>query len=163
MKSHVKGEGGFTLVESMIAMFILLVGLLGLAQVLTFGVIASKAYGRDAGLATAAARSKMEELMGLQFTDSTTNLTTNPPFSAGGTGLTEGGSIYPATSVNGYSDQLDSAGRRTGTPTAAEYLRQWRIVDDSATLKTISVSVRSIKSFRFGVPPSTTLVTHKSP
>jgi prepilin-type N-terminal cleavage/methylation domain-containing protein len=162
MKSHLKSTSGFTLVESMIAMFILLVGLLGLAQVLTFGVIASKAYGRDAGQATIAARDKMEELMELQFTDTTTNLTTNPPFSANGVGLTPGGSIYPADPVSAYSDKLDSAGNRTATASAVDYLRQWRIVNESATLKTISVSVRSTKSFRFGVAPSTTLVTHKS-
>jgi Tfp pilus assembly protein PilV len=163
MKSPLKDESGMTLVESMMAMLILLVGLLGLAQVLTFGVIASKAYGRDAGQATAAARDKMEELVGLQFADTTTNLTTNPPFSSGGVGLTAGGSIYPANPVDGYSDQLDSSGNRTTSASAVEYTRQWRIVNDSATLKTISVSVRSTKSFNYGVAPSTTLVTHKSP
>jgi prepilin-type N-terminal cleavage/methylation domain-containing protein len=163
MKIRLKDESGMTLVESMIAMVILLVGLLGLAQVLTLGVIASKAYGRDAGLATAAARDKMEELVGLSFDDTSTNLTTSPPFSSNGVGLTAGGSIYPADPVAGYSDQLDSSGSRTSTASAAEYVRQWRIVNDSATLKTISVSVRSAKSFRYGTAPSTTLVTHKSP
>ena len=163
MKTHLNDESGLTLVESLIAMLILLIGLLGLAQVLTISVMASKAYGRDAGLATAAARNKMEELIGLQFSDTTTNLTNSPPFASNGVGLTAGGSIYPADPIAGYSDRLDSTGARTTTASAVEYVRQWRIVNDSVTLKTISVSVRSTKSFNYGVAPSTTIVTHKSP
>lgn len=163
MKSHMKDESGMTLVESMMAMLILMAGLLSLAQVLTFSLIASKSYGRDAGQTTAAARDKMEELVGLQFGDTTTNVTNNPPFAANGVGLTQGGSIYPADPVNGYSDRLDSSGNRTASSSATAFIRQWRIVDDSATLKTISVSVRSGRSFQYGAVPSTTLVTHKSP
>ena len=163
MKSHLKDESGMTLIESMVAMLIMLVGLLGLAKVLTFCVIASKAYGRDSGQATAAAHDKMEELVGLQFSDTTTNLTNNPPFSASGVGLTAGGSIYPASPVAGYTDQLDFSGNRTTWTSTAAFTRQWSIVNDSANLKTISVSVRSNKSFKYGVAPSTTLVTRKSP
>jgi prepilin-type N-terminal cleavage/methylation domain-containing protein len=75
-----KEQSGMTLIESMIAMLILLVGLLSIAQVLTLSIIASKNYGRDAGKTTASARDKMEELSGLNFTD---------------VRLTAGGSIDP--------------------------------------------------------------------
>ncbi len=147
MSSDLKDQSGMTLVESMMAILILLVGLLGLAQVLAFDVIASKTYGRDAGKTTASARDKMEQLTGLQFSDAA---------------LAAGGSIYPSDPVNGYVDYLDLTGGATAASSAA-YTRQWKVTNVSATQKTIMVSVTSQKSFRYGVAPSTTLVTVKTP
>lgn len=150
-----------TLVESMIAILILLFGLLSLAQVLAFSLMASKTYGRDAGKTTAAAHDKMEELTGLRFSDTTTNVTAAPPFPANGVGLKEGGSIYPSEPVAGYSDYLNVAGARTAASSAA-YRRQWQIINESATCKKIIVTVNSRRSFRNGTAPSTTLVTQKA-
>jgi len=161
MKRNLKDESGMTLIESMIAMVIMLAGLLILAQVLAFSVIASKTYGRDAGQTTAAARDKMEELMSLRFADTTTNVTTNA-HTSDGKGLLAGGSIYPAGAVDGYTDHIDFNGTRTAAG-ASEFVRQWMIADDSASLKTISVSVRRVKGFNYGVAPSTVIVTHKAP
>ena len=161
MKKQLKDESGMTLIESMIAMVIMLAGLMVMAQVLAFSVIVGKTYGRDAGQNTAAARDKMEELMGLQFADTTTNVMIDA-HTSDGTGLLAGGSIYPSGAVAGYSDRIDFQGNRTDSGTA-EFIRQWRIVDDSATLKTISVSVRSARSFDYGIVPSTIMVTHKTP
>jgi Tfp pilus assembly protein PilV len=162
MKSDLKNECGMTMVEAMMAIVILLVGLLGLAQVLAFSVIASKTHGRDAGKATAAAQEKMQELVALQFTDMTSNLTVSPVASTGGTGLTAGGSIYPSTPTNGYADYLTVAGSRTTSGSSA-YTRQWQITNTSANLKTITVSVTSTKSFAMGTAPSTVLITQKAP
>ena len=134
-----------------------------MAQALAFSVVASKTYGRDSGLATASAHDKMDELIGLAFDDTTTNLTTNPPYASNGAGLTAGGSIYPADPVAGYSDTLNIAGARTTSAADVAYTRQWQIIDESATSKKILVSVRSNKSFKYGIAPSTTLVTQKTP
>jgi type II secretory pathway pseudopilin PulG len=162
MNGHLKDECGMTLVESLMAIVILLVGLLGMAQVLAFSVVASKTHGRDSGKATIAARDKMEELSGLQFSDTTTNVTVNAPFPANGVGLTAGGSIYPANPAAGYSDYLNFTGGRTSSGSPA-YTRQWQIINDSANVKRIIVSVTSNRSFRYGTAPSTVIVTEKTP
>ena len=162
MTQETKNEAGMTLVESMMAIVILLFGLMTMAQVLAFCVMGSKTHGRDSGKATASAHDKMEELMGLQFADTTTNVTVAPPYPATGVGLTAGGSIHPSTPVTGYADYLDAAGART-TSGAALYTRQWQIVNESATSKRIMVSVRSNRSFRVGIAPLTVLVTQKTP
>jgi Tfp pilus assembly protein PilV len=162
MNRGLKDESGMTLVESMMAIVILLVGLLTMAQVLAFGVIASKTFGRDAGKTTASARDKMEELTGLRFSDTTTNVTVTPPYPTNGVGLTAGGSIYPSSPVAGYSDYLDMLGGRT-PGTGAAYTRQWQIINDAANVKRIIVSVTSNKSFKYGTAPSTVIVTQKTP
>ncbi len=157
-----KNQAGMTLVESMMAIVILLFGLMTMAQVLAFCVIGSKTHGRDSGKTTASAHDKMEELIGLEFTDTTTNVTVAPPYPTTGVGLRAGGSIYPSTPADGYVDYLDAAGTRT-TSAAALYTRQWQVVNESATSKRITVSVRSNRSFRVGVAPLTVLVTQKTP
>jgi Tfp pilus assembly protein PilV len=161
MNRQMNDENGMTLVESMMAILILLFGLLSMAQVLAFCVMGSKTYGRDAGKTTASAHDKMEELSGLRFADTATNVTVAPPYPANGVGLTAGGTVYPATPVAGYSDYLNTTGNRT-TAASAAYVRQWQIVNESATTKRIIVSVRSSRSFRNGTAPSTTLVTKKT-
>jgi prepilin-type N-terminal cleavage/methylation domain-containing protein len=163
MRSNIKkNENGMTLVESMIAILILTVGLLTMAQVLAFSIMASKTHGRDAGKTTAAAQEKMEELVGLRFSDTTTDVRVSPSNLTGGTGLTAGGSVYPSDPVQGYADYIDLTGNRISDSDAA-YTRQWQITNNSATLKTISVSVTSNKSFQYGTAPSTVLITQKAP
>ena len=164
MRRNLSDESGITLVESLIAILILLVGLLAMAQALTFSVLASKTHGRDAAKATTSANDKMQELTSLQFNDVTTNVAVNPPYPATGNGLAAGGSIPPAGPVAGYVDYLDSAGGRT-TAGNALYTRQWQVIDDpsGAELKRIIVTVTSNRSFRVGTPPSTTIVTEKTP
>jgi prepilin-type N-terminal cleavage/methylation domain-containing protein len=155
-------DRGMTLIETMMAMLILLVGLLSMAQVLAFSVVASKTYGRDATKVTAYAHDKMEELTGISFADTTTNVTVNPPYTTNGLGLTAGGSIPPSAPVAGYADYLDISGIRTASGNAG-FTRQWQVINDSANVKRIIVVVTSNKSFRYGVAPSTTVVTEKIP
>jgi Tfp pilus assembly protein PilV len=162
MLKKLSEERGMTLVETMIALMVLLFGLMAMAQVLAFSVVASKTYGRDATKTTAFARDKMEELESLSFTDVHANVTVNPPYPTNGVGLTAGGSVPPAASVAGYCDYLDSAGVRT-TSAAALYTRQWQILADATNIKRIIVAVTSNKSFRYGTAPSTVLVTQKTP
>ena len=155
---------GLTLVETLIALVILSAGLLSLAQVLAFSVAASKTHGRDATKATASAHDKMEELIALQFDDTSTNLTVAPPFTNDGAGLTAGGSIPPAEPVEGYVDYLDTAGNRINDANAA-FTRQWQIIDDAggADMKRIIVNVTSNRSFAIGERPTTTILTEKTP
>ncbi len=164
MHTKTTGESGFTLVETLVAIAILVSGLLAMAQVLTYSVMASKTYGRDAAKATAAAQDKIEELTGLDYGDTTTNLTVNAPYTADGAGLAEGGSIAPAAAEDGYADYLDAAGTRTAAGDAV-FTRQWQIIDDATgtEVKRILVSVTSDRSFQVGEAPNTVLVTEKTP
>lgn len=164
MRKKMFDESGLTLVETLIAILILLAGLLSMAQVLAFTVVASKTHGQDSAKATAAAHDKMEELTNLRFDDTTTNITVDPPYTSDGTGLADGGSLPPSTPVTGYVDYLDTSGARTTSGDAA-FTRQWQIIDDPSVsnLKKIIVTVTSNKSFQMGEAPSTTLVTEKTP
>ncbi len=165
METKLKNESGMTLIESLFAMVIMVLGLVTMAQVLAFCVVAGKSYGRDAGQTTAAARDKMDELMGMRFSvDPATNVVTVATALSTGNNQSAG-SIYPDAPVSGYSDRLDSYGAKAGADLAESeisYIRQWKIDNDtSGTFKTISVSVRSNKSFKYGTTPTTVMVTNK--
>ncbi len=148
MSRDVQSESGMTMVESLIAILILLAGLLTMAQVLAFSVLASKNFGRDSGKATILAHDRMERLTGLVYTDAQLNA---------------GGSVYPVDPVTGYSDNLKADGS-LATSGISYYTRQWQIIDRTTPQrKTIIVSVRSNKSFQYGTTPSTTLVTEITP
>lgn len=135
MNKRIKEESGITLVESMLAILIMLVGLLTMAQVLTLSVVASKTFGRDAGKTTAFARVQMEQLAGLPFAS-------------------------PQLTAGTYNDALNLDGtiNTTGSPA---FTRNWEVTD-LGNIKRIVVSVTSTKSFKFGEPPSTTMVTEIS-
>jgi len=90
------GEQGFSLVETLIASFILMFGLLGLASLLSYSVAANLENKSDAFATTLAVR-KMEELKG-------------QPSSAladGGCTLNSSGEIdFSATAAGGYSQTV---------------------------------------------------------
>ena len=161
-QTRLQQEKGFTLVETLIALVILSFGLMALAQVLAMTLLMNKNNGRDASKTVALAHDKMEELGSLNFTDTATNLTANPPYPTNGVGLTAGGSIAPAATVDGYVDYLDDGGSRT-TAASAAFTRQWQIISDTANLKRIMVSVASNKSFKYGTAPVTVTVTYHGP
>jgi hypothetical protein len=162
MQQDWQGEDGSMLVETLIAILILLIGMLAMAQVSVFSVMSSKSYGRDSSKTTAFAHSKIDELQSLKFTDTTTDISHAYPFPTTGFGLTAGGSIPPTNPVDKYVDYVDSSGVRT-TSGSAWFTRQWQILDDAADVKRIIVTVSSTRSYRNGIPPSTTLVTFKTP
>jgi prepilin-type N-terminal cleavage/methylation domain-containing protein len=62
----IKGSIGFTLIEVMIAMFVLAIGLLGAAGVATT-IISGNTLGREITTATTLAQDKMEELKGTDY------------------------------------------------------------------------------------------------
>ena len=166
---HDHNKGGFSLIETMIAMFIMVFALISLAQLMALAIVVNKNQGRDATKATGFAHDKMEELTGLAFTDATTNVTVNPVngvYPATGTGLVAGGNLPPTAALANYSDTLDQFGARTTTAAQIAFTRQWQItnlpVGGPTTYKQITVGVTSNKSFRSGngalpVTVSTTL------
>lgn len=164
------GESGVTLIETMIAIIVLSVGVVGLMGVFSFVRGQTVAQGDWATRTTEYCQDKMESLMALSFTDGATDTTVYPPAPAGGTGLggnmaanTTVGSSNTSAPVNQYVDYLDQNGTLTG-PTGAMYTRAWSIATGPSTnLKTITVTTTSLATQGgMGTAPTTTLVCVKS-
>src|ERR1043166_4125104 len=132
------GEQGISLVETMIATLITIVGLSAVLGLFAVGMLHSQTQGDVASRVTTLCQAKMEELSALQFTDANTDTTVWPPMTTG-TGLcgnlTAGsscGGINPTAPVAGYVDYLDFQGTRvTATDVDANgqlrqsFMRQW--------------------------------------
>jgi prepilin-type N-terminal cleavage/methylation domain-containing protein len=162
---------GMSLIETMIAMTILLIGLVSVMSMFTVSVAQNANQGEFATRTTEYAQDKMEQLLALSFSDTATNTTVYPPVSTGGTGLGSGltagntvGSVDTSgTATTGYVDYLDSTGTLLTSSTGWFYKRQWSIsLNATGTLKTITVvAITSAQAGR-GVMPSTTLVSFKA-
>ncbi len=149
--------------EVTVAMLFTTVALLGLLNMLGVLVVTAKLQGDSATAATTLAANKIEELMGLDFSDAATDTTVTPSSPGGGTGLcgemapgSQCGSVDPDLRLNGFTDYLDeSGGRPNGTQ--ARFVRQWRITaDPSGRAKEIEVRVQSLDG-RTEAEPATTV------
>lgn len=149
-----RGELGFSLVETMISLVILLVALAGLFPPLLISISMNETQGNVATRATELSQDKMEGLMALTFTDP----------GLGGVMVADStvGSVPPAAAVAGYVDYLDETGVAVAAP--GFYRRQWSVsTDATGTLKTITVVVTAQKQVGPGrVTPSTTIICVKS-
>ena len=129
-----RGEAGFSLVETMVAMLLLLVvtaGVMPLA-VITFRI--SENHGHLLARATEYSQDKLEQLMSLSYGDVVTDTRVFPAVTTGGTGLTPGGSIDTATPVNGYVDYLTMEGGLlasvNGAPPAGWYYQRVWLIEE---------------------------------
>ena len=166
-----RGETGMTLIETLIAVIVLMVGVLATMSLLTLAVMQNANQGERATRTSECAQDKMEQLLALDYADAATNTTVYPTTSTGGTGLggamagnaTVGG-VNPAALVAGYVDYLDASENLLPSATGAVYVRQWSITTNAAgTLKTITVLARATSSVGSqGAASSTTLVSSKS-
>ena len=138
-KSKSIEDAGFTLVEVVIGMMLLTMVALGVAQL--FGIaIQRNIAARYQTSTTVLAQQKLEQLRaltlgfddatGLPLTDTTTDLTTEPP-TTGGTGLNPSPANSLSSNTPGYVDYLDSRGNWLGTggapPPTALYVRRWNV------------------------------------
>jgi type II secretory pathway pseudopilin PulG len=168
--SESRCQAGMNLIETMIATFILLVGLGALMSLFTVAASQTANQGEFATRTTEYALDKMEQLLSLSFSDSTTNTAVYPPTSTGGTGLgaslTAGGSVGGVTltsPVTGYVDYLDYSGNLLTSSSGWFYKRQWKIdLNAASNLKTITVIATAKLSEGGGTAVSTTLVCFKS-
>jgi len=148
-------ESGVTILETMIASVILLVGIVGVTGLLTVAVIQNQDQGQDLTRTTMYAQDKMDQLMGLSFSDSLTDTTNGA--SSPGVGLSVGGSTTTATP--GYADYLDATGKPLSSSTNAFFQREWSIsVNGGGNLKTITVTTVALVTKTQGAQPSSTLV-----
>lgn len=162
-------QAGVTLIEVMLAVLILTIVSAGLLAVFSIAVQQNKSQGEYATRVTEYAQDKMEQLLALQFTDAASNTTVWPTATAGGTGLSPGGSTTTATA--GYVDYLDVNGNLLGggppAPANAFYIREWQITQ-SGTVDTITVSATTLSAVSTstgapaGTSPTSTLVCLKA-
>lgn len=130
-------ERGFSLVETMVALGLLLAvagGVLPLA-VLTFKM--SENQGHLMARATEYAEDKVEQLMALSYGDVVTDTRLFPSGVTGGTGLAPGGGVNSMAPVDGYVDYLTIDGSllpSTGgaAPEGWFYQRVWRVEERGA-------------------------------
>lgn len=163
-------QGGSSLIETIIATLILLLGIAPLMAVFGVAVSQNSGYVDIATRTEFNAQDKMEQLMALSFSDSSSSTTVYPTATAGGTGLggnmaasSTVGSVNPTAPVAGYVDYVTFQGALQTGAAGAAYKRQWSIsTDASGNLKTITVLVTAVNWQGQGLAPSTTLVCMKS-
>jgi hypothetical protein len=161
-------EDGTTLIETAIAGGILLVVLCGLMSVISFATAITENEGHLSARAAEYAQDKMEQLLSLAYSDAVSDTTSIPTASAGGTGLTVGGSSDPSAPVAKYLDYLKQDGTPlcpcTGTTAPANwyYMRVWVITSPKVNLKQITVTTTVASSVGRAILPSATITALKS-
>lgn len=157
----IRRQAGLSLLETMIALTILLVVTVGVMAVATIAVETTENQGHLQSRAAEYAQDKMEQLISLGYgdgdggvgtgTDTTVFPACSPqttPSCTTGTGLAVGGSSDPTAPVstpgNGYVDYLDSAGNPTTSSGSWYYIRVWQIDKPAGTtnLKRITVTAQ---------------------
>lgn len=160
--NNVHTDKGFSLIEVVFALSILLVVALGLVPL---GVIASNTSENQGHLVARSAEyasDKLEQLLSLAYGDSISDTRHIITQSTGGSGLTIGGSFDPDAPVANYVDYLDEKGSLltssgTTAPAGWFYKRVWRVEQQSTNLKRITVTaiVRSAVGNTGRVPQTT--------
>ena len=134
-------QSGMSLIETMIALALLLVAAAGIMTMATVALSTTENQGHLAARTAEYAQDKMEQLLALQYPDVATDTTVFPSAVTGaGTGLTPGGGLNPNAPVAGYSDYVDTSGNPVAAGGNWQYVRVWQITANAAnTMKTISV------------------------
>ncbi len=153
-------ENGVTLIETMIAVLIAVVGVFSVGALIFQGTVTNKNQGTEVTRATIYAQDKVEKLLSLNFSTCTQSAssqpsscnTTNIKASGWTDGLLAGGAIGPSVQATcpssgasvGYIDFLDSNGIQLPgssgatscsaiTSSAIAYVRMWQISDVAST------------------------------
>jgi Tfp pilus assembly protein PilV len=164
-------QGGVSILETLIASAVLLIGVAGVMSVFSYSAGTSKGQGDVGTRIVAYTQDKMEQLLSLDFTDNTTDTTSNTyPMPATGTGLggdmaanTTVGGTNPAAAVAGYVDYLDFTGNRQQAAAGAFFTRVWSISLDNSKMKTITVVTRAASTAGArGVVQTATLVCQRT-
>jgi hypothetical protein len=139
----ITSERGSTLIETAVASAVLLVAIIGLLSMAALATIYTENHGHLEARTAEYAQDKMEQLLGLAYTDSASDTAFFPAPTFGGTGLSVGGSLSTSAPVNGYVDWLAQDGTLlhggTAPPANWFYQRVWQITTPSAGLKQITV------------------------
>lgn len=169
-----RSERGVSLLETVIALSILLVGSLGLLPLGIMAVSTTESEGHLVSRATEYSQDKMEQLLSLAYADAVTDTRVFPAVASGGTGLAIGGSSDSAAPVPLYVDYLSATGdliSATGTtaPAGWFYKRVWAIskpwYTSTPPVEIKQVTVTTVVARRvgaFGIVPRATMVALKT-
>ena len=132
MDSAMKKNDGFSLLETLVGLALLLVVAAGTIPLATVAFATSENQGNLSSRAAEYAQDKLEQLMALSYGDSTSDTRVFPAPDVGGSGLTIGGSSNPAAPVAQYVDYLDTSGALIaspggGPPAGWFYQRVWQV------------------------------------
>jgi type II secretory pathway pseudopilin PulG len=132
-------DGGFSLVEVLIATSLLATSLVALAQLFAISV-KNNAVAKNGTFTQVLAGQKMEQLrgltwgfdpLGLPISDVATDTTVSPEVTTGGKGLAPSPSNTLQSNTDGYVDYLDPNGNALGggtvVPDNASFIRRWFI------------------------------------
>jgi prepilin-type N-terminal cleavage/methylation domain-containing protein len=155
-KSRDCREAGFTLIETMIALGLLLVVAAGVLPLGVIAITTTENQGHLLARTTEYAQDKLEQLMSLSYGDSTSDTRVFPATELGGSGLTVGGSADPDAPVELYVDYLDADGTLVESvgvtpPEGWYYKRVWSVAAPQLRLKQITVTVIVRTAFAGGI------------
>jgi hypothetical protein len=164
---------GMSLLETVIALTILVLVSVGIMSLTAVALETTENQGHLQSRVAEYAQDKMEQLISLAYGDPSTDTTTFPSASTGGSGLTVGGSSNPSSPVTspgtGYVDYLDISGNLTTSSGAWYYIRVWQIDQPAGTtlLKRITVTAQTRNSVGgsatgVGALPKATVVSLKT-
>jgi len=136
---RVRGAEGFSLIEVLVATTIVVVGIVGVAQLFALATHANL-HAKQTTFAAVLGQQKMEQLrtltfsfdaLGLPVTDLTTDTAVIPEAADGGTGLTPSPAGALGRNLEGYCDFVDDNGHVLGggttPPSGTVYVRRWSI------------------------------------
>lgn len=166
-KSKTRAQAGMTLLETMVALALLLVVASGIMSLAGVAMSTTENQGHLASRTAEYAQDKMEQLLALQYPDQNTDTTVFPSVvnPGVGTGLSVGGGLNPNAPVVGYSDYVDTSGNPVAAGANWQYVRVWQITTPAGTTNLKQISV--LTQVRSGVGqasllPQTTVVCLKS-
>lgn len=179
-------QAGLTLIETMIALALLLIVTTGMLGVGALALTTTENQGHLVARTAEYAQDKMEQLLALKYCDADSNTATLPTTPGTGAGLAGcpaplvspatgtsgvGGSSSPSAPVAGYVDYLDASGNLLTTgaggaaPAGWKYIRVWQVSSANATntVKQISVTVKvSSEVGSSGTLPQSTVTALKA-
>jgi prepilin-type N-terminal cleavage/methylation domain-containing protein len=178
-RTEQRADAGFSLLETVFALGILAIVAMGILPLGLLAVTTTENQGHLMARTTEYAQDKLEQLMALSFGDTTSDTRVFPATSAGGTGLTPGGSFDTAAPSANYVDYLDINGNVLGAgggpPANWFYMRAWRVEEVNAgnvtcplagasCLKRVTVSstVRATANGVVGLVPRSTVTALKT-
>ena len=159
-----KSQTGISLIETMIALTLLLIAAAGIMTMATVAMSTTENKGHLAARTAEYAQDKMEQLLALPYGDTQTDTTVFPSSITGaGTGLTPGGSLNTNAPVAGYSDYVDASGNPVGAGANWQYIRVWQITQAAPNLIQITVLTQVRYGVgRTGLLPQSTVTSLKS-
>jgi len=161
-------QAGVTLVETMVALAMLLIIVVGVMIMTMAAIATTENQGHLAARTAEYAQDKMEQLLALAYNDGISDTTVFPAANTGGTGLAVGGNLTPSGPLTGYVDYLDASGNLLASaggvaPAGWFYIRVWQVTNPSTNLKQISVLAQTKSDIGpQGVLPHSTVVALKT-